>query len=251
MPDMREKVEKIFRSFRIRIEGNIEGLISVRNRLSNGPKNFFHPSKSNFFSTRNHLLRDNIPAAPGALDRATSAKDKVIDRRSRRTHQKIPLLGGPFDIERLTDITNVSGVILQQGEVGKREVIQILLRCYIGERIDKDASLSSPGKVRDGEELFLLLEKCAGQFHKRSFCLTSYNSVDGIEVLHDLFVEETRRGSSQEYIDLREGGLYLFRRLYHIEALMMPVEIQGNDPWILLSDIIEDRKMVIFDPFYS
>jgi hypothetical protein len=31
---------------------------------------------------------------------------------------------------------------------------------------------------------------------------------------------------------------------------MVPVEINGNDSWGLLANIMEDRKIVIFNPFY-
>jgi hypothetical protein len=32
---------------------------------------------------------------------------------------------------------------------------------------------------------------------------------------------------------------------------MVPVEIEGNDSWSFFPNIIEDRKIVIFDPLHS
>jgi hypothetical protein len=32
---------------------------------------------------------------------------------------------------------------------------------------------------------------------------------------------------------------------------MMPVEIEGNDSWVFFPNIIENRKIVIFDPLHS
>jgi hypothetical protein len=74
LPDVGEEVEEVFGPFRIWVEANMEGFISVRDCLSDGLENLLHPSEGHFRSTGNHLLRENIPAAPGALDRAASAQ---------------------------------------------------------------------------------------------------------------------------------------------------------------------------------
>jgi len=39
--------------------------------------------------------------------------------------------------------------------------------------------------------------------------------------------------------------------LHHIETLMVPVEVQGDDSRGLLAEIFNDRKMVVFNPLYS
>ncbi len=64
-------------------------------------------------------------------------------------------------------------------------------------------------------------------------------------------MKETGRESSQKNKDLRENRLDLFDHLHHIETLMMPMKINGNDPRRLLSDIFNDGKTLILNPLHS
>jgi hypothetical protein len=64
-------------------------------------------------------------------------------------------------------------------------------------------------------------------------------------------MKETGSESSQKNKDVRKGGFDLLDPLHHIETLMMPMKIDGYDLRILLSDIIHDGKMWVFDPLHS
>jgi len=57
--------------------------------------------------------------------------------------------------------------------------------------------------------------------------------------------------ASEEDIDRGKGLFHLFDHFHHIIALMVPVKIEGNDPRSLLSDMIDDGKMGILNPFNS
>jgi hypothetical protein len=51
----------------------------------------------------------------------------MMDGRFERIHPEILLSGNSLDIEGLTDITDVGGIIFQQREVGEGEIIQFFL----------------------------------------------------------------------------------------------------------------------------
>jgi hypothetical protein len=57
LPDAREKLEEILRLGGIRIEADVECLIPIRDRFSNGLKNTLYPSKGHLFSARDGLQR--------------------------------------------------------------------------------------------------------------------------------------------------------------------------------------------------
>src|SRR4030042_5451977 len=126
-PDAGEEIEEILRPLGIRIEADMECLITIRDGFFNGLKNTLHASKGNFFSARDGHQRGTTAAAPGALDRTSSPHGEMIDRRLERIHPEILLLGNSLDIEGLTDISDVGGVILQQREVGEGEAVQFFL----------------------------------------------------------------------------------------------------------------------------
>jgi hypothetical protein len=51
----------------------------------------------------------------------------VEDGRLERIHPEIFFLGDAFYIERLTDVTDIGRIILQQGKVGEGEAIEFFL----------------------------------------------------------------------------------------------------------------------------
>jgi hypothetical protein len=57
LPDAREKIEEILRLLGIRIKADVECLIPVRDRFSNGLENTLYPSKGHLFSARDGLQR--------------------------------------------------------------------------------------------------------------------------------------------------------------------------------------------------
>jgi hypothetical protein len=64
-------------------------------------------------------------------------------------------------------------------------------------------------------------------------------------------MEKAGSVSPKKNIDGGEGGFHLFGNFHRIENLMVPMEIDGNNPWSLLFDIREDGKIVIFNPLHS
>jgi len=112
-PEAGEKIKKILRPLGIRIEADMECLITIRDGFFNGLKNTLHASKGHFLSARDGLQRGTTAAAPGTLNRTSSAHGEMIDRRLERIHPEILLLGNSLDIEGLADITDVGRIILQ------------------------------------------------------------------------------------------------------------------------------------------
>jgi hypothetical protein len=64
-------------------------------------------------------------------------------------------------------------------------------------------------------------------------------------------MEKTSSESSEENMDSRKGLFHLLGNFDYIETLMVPMEINGNHPRVLLLDIIKDGEIVIFNPFHS
>jgi hypothetical protein len=50
---------------------------------------------------------------------------------------------------------------------------------------------------------------------------------------------------------VREAGFDLLDPFHRIEALVMPMKIDGYDLRIFLSEIFQDGKMWVFDPLHS
>jgi hypothetical protein len=150
----------------------------------------------------------------------------MIDGRLERIHPEILLLGNSLDIEGLTDITDV------------------------GERIDKNSPLPSPGEVGNGKKIFLPLLERIRQFQNGNFCFTANDSIDPVKIPHDLLMKKTGGISPEKNINGRKGGFHLFDHFHHIVTLMVPVEVDGNDSRGFLFDIFDDRKMMIFNPLH-
>jgi hypothetical protein len=190
-PDAGEKIEEISRPLGIRIEANMESLIPIRDRLPNGLENTLHPSKRHLISASDVLQRGTTAPTPGTLNRTAPSHREMMDGRLERIHPEILLLGNSLDIEKLTDITDVGGMIFQQQEVGEGEVIQVFFGGDVGKGIDKNSPLSSPGKVGNGEEIVLPSQKRVRQFQNGSLCFPANDPIDPVEIPHDLFMEET------------------------------------------------------------
>jgi hypothetical protein len=64
-------------------------------------------------------------------------------------------------------------------------------------------------------------------------------------------VKKTGGIAPEKNINGRKGRFHLLDDFHDIVALMVPVEVDGNDSRSLFSDIFDDRKMAIFNPLHS
>jgi hypothetical protein len=64
-------------------------------------------------------------------------------------------------------------------------------------------------------------------------------------------MEETGGIPSEKNVNGGKGGFYLFDHFHDIVALMVPVEVQSENPRRLFSNIFDDRKSTIFNPLHS
>jgi hypothetical protein len=112
LSNTRKKIEEILRTLGIRIEADMEGLITIRDSFFNGLEDTFHVSKGHLFSTRDGLDGGTTTPTPGTLNRASSAHSEIIDGRLERIHPEILLFRNSLHIKRLADIMDVGRMIL-------------------------------------------------------------------------------------------------------------------------------------------